>query len=240
MKITVTGRQIELTTADRARIRRQVERLKRPLGKAALSTQVAVARDGAMHVCEVTLHASGDHMLHARGRDKRVPIAVAQAVTIPNIPIPLSSGIFSIVMGVVSILQAVFRHHYLIGEREKYRKWLPNWGAIALSWVIPAPVFSNAALIGAIVAALWRKYDMRTWDIYGYAIAAGMLLPSLHVSRELRLTPMNRFHRWRGTRRCFWRHPHTGRCRWERPRHQHCVPHERVLLAAFCVSYWTG
>ena len=80
MKITVTGRQIELTTADRARIRRQVERLKRPLGKAALSTQVAVARDGAMHVCEVTFHVSGDHMLHAKGRDKRVPVAVGQAV----------------------------------------------------------------------------------------------------------------------------------------------------------------
>jgi len=80
MKITVTGRQIELTAADRARIRRQVERLKRPLGKAALSTQVAVARDGAMHVCEVTFHVSGDHMLHAKGRDKRVPVAVGQAV----------------------------------------------------------------------------------------------------------------------------------------------------------------
>jgi ribosomal subunit interface protein len=81
MKITLTGRQIELTTAERARIRRQVERLKRPLGSAAVSTQVVVARDGAMHVCELTLHASGDHLFHGRGRDKRVPIAVGQAVT---------------------------------------------------------------------------------------------------------------------------------------------------------------
>lgn len=100
--------------------------------------------------------------------------AVAQAVTVPNIPIPLSSGIFAIVMGVFSMVQAIFRHKYLVGEREKYRNWLPNWGAIALSWVIPAPVFSNAALIGAVAAAIWRKYSMRTWDIYGYAIAAGM------------------------------------------------------------------
>lgn len=101
--------------------------------------------------------------------------AVAQAVTVPNIPIPLSSGIFAIVMGVFSIAQAIFRHHFLVGEREKYRQWLPNWGAIALSWVIPAPVFSNAALVGAIIAAVWRKYNMRTWDIYGYAIAAGFI-----------------------------------------------------------------
>jgi len=80
MKITVTGRQIELTPADRARIRRRVERLKRPLGDAALSTQVAVARDGTMHVCELTLHVRGDHMLHGKGRDKKVPLAVGLAV----------------------------------------------------------------------------------------------------------------------------------------------------------------
>ncbi|EAQ93873.1 hypothetical protein CHGG_02108 [Chaetomium globosum CBS 148.51] len=101
--------------------------------------------------------------------------AVAQAVTDPNVSIPLKSGIFAIVMGVVSIIQVVVRHFFLVGEREKLRKWLPNWGAIALSWVIPAPVFANAALLGAIVAALWRKYDMRTWDIYGYAVAAGFI-----------------------------------------------------------------
>ncbi|KAK0624555.1 OPT oligopeptide transporter protein-domain-containing protein [Bombardia bombarda] len=101
--------------------------------------------------------------------------AVARAVTDPKVKIPLTSGIFSIVMGVVSIIQVIVRHYYLVGHREKYRDWLPNWGAIALSWVIPAPVFANAALLGAIIAALWRKYDMRTWDLYGYALAAGFI-----------------------------------------------------------------
>ncbi|KAK0735266.1 OPT oligopeptide transporter protein-domain-containing protein [Lasiosphaeria miniovina] len=101
--------------------------------------------------------------------------AVAQAVTDPNVKIPLKSGIFSIVMGAVSVIQVIIRHYYLVGEREKYRKWLPNWGAIALSWVIPATVYGTAALLGAIIAALWRKWDMRTWDIYGYALAAGLI-----------------------------------------------------------------
>ncbi|KXX76808.1 Metal-nicotianamine transporter YSL2 [Madurella mycetomatis] len=101
--------------------------------------------------------------------------AVAQAVTDPNVQIPLTSGIFAIVMGVFSIIQVVFRHFYLVGEREKYRRWLPNWGAIALSWVIPAPVFANAALLGAIIAAVWRKWSFRTWEIYGYAVAAGFI-----------------------------------------------------------------
>ncbi|KAK4465067.1 OPT oligopeptide transporter protein-domain-containing protein [Cladorrhinum samala] len=101
--------------------------------------------------------------------------AVAQAVTDPNVSIPLTSGIFAIVMGIVSVAQVVVRHFWLVGEREKFRKWLPNWGAIALSWVIPAPVFASAALLGAIIAQLWRKYSMRTWDIYGYALAAGFI-----------------------------------------------------------------
>jgi uncharacterized oligopeptide transporter (OPT) family protein len=104
--------------------------------------------------------------------------AVAQAVTDPKVSIPLKSGIFAIVMGIVSVIQVLVRHFYLVGPREKWRSWLPNWGAIALSWVIPAPVFANAALLGAIVAACWRKWNMRTWDLYGYAVAAGKLLPT--------------------------------------------------------------
>lgn len=117
--------------------------------------------------------------------------AVAQAVTDPNVSIPWTSGIFAIVMGVVSIIQVVVRHFYLVGEREKYREWLPNWGAIALSWVIPAPVFANAALLGAIIAAVWRKWSMRTWDIYGYAVAAGefftLFLPRYYSFGQPRL-----------------------------------------------------
>jgi len=110
--------------------------------------------------------------------------AVAQAVTDPTIKIPPKSGIFAIVMGLVSVAQCVFRHFYLVGEREKYRKWLPNWGAIAISWVIPQTIYASAALLGAIVAAVWRKYSMRTWDLYGYAVAAGTYSPCLlHTHR---------------------------------------------------------
>ncbi|KAM7215417.1 OPT oligopeptide transporter domain containing protein [Rhypophila decipiens] len=101
--------------------------------------------------------------------------AVAQAVTDPSVPIPPKSGYFAIAMGIVSVAQCVFRHFYLVGEREKYRKWLPNWGAIAIAWVIPQTIYASASLLGAVVAALWRKYDMRTWDLYGYAVAAGFI-----------------------------------------------------------------
>ena len=136
--------------------------------------------------------------------------AVAVAVTDPSVKIPLTSGIFAIMMGATSIAQAVFRHYYLVGDREKYRKWLPNWGAIALSWVIPAPVFANAALVGAIAAALWRKYSFRTWEIYGYALAAGKSMFDMVHVRCSRLTCLVlRLYCWRGSRRCCRRHSHT-------------------------------
>ena len=92
--------------------------------------------------------------------------AVAQAVTNPKIPIPVTSGIFACVMGAVSVAQVIFRHYYLVGAREKYRAYLPNWAAIALSFVIPVPVFTNAALIGAIIAALWTKFKPKSFELY--------------------------------------------------------------------------
>ncbi len=161
--------------------------------------------------------------------------AVAQAVTDPNVKIPLTSGIFAIVMGVVSIIQVIVRHFWLVGPREKYRRWLPNWGAIALSWVIPAPVFANAALLGAIIAALWRKYNMRTWDIYGYAVAAGEFfrLSPLSFNRvSSNHLHLDRLHRWRGSRRCRGRHPHVGWRGWQHQGLHDCLPGRLVLVAA--------
>ncbi|TDZ37357.1 putative metal-nicotianamine transporter YSL5 [Colletotrichum spinosum] len=101
--------------------------------------------------------------------------AVAQVVTEPDVSIPLSSGVFAVVLGVFSMLQVAFRHYYLTGSREKYQEWLPNWGAIALSFVIPGPVFVNAAFVGAIIAFIWRRYKPASFELYGYAIAAGMI-----------------------------------------------------------------
>ncbi|KAK1460510.1 oligopeptide transporter [Colletotrichum cuscutae] len=101
--------------------------------------------------------------------------AVAEVVTSPNVPIPRSSGIFAICLGIFSILQVIFRHYYLVGPREKYQQWLPNWGAIALSFVIPGPVFVNAAFVGAIIAFIWRRWKPASFEIACYAIAAGMI-----------------------------------------------------------------
>ncbi|EMR65843.1 putative oligopeptide transporter protein [Eutypa lata UCREL1] len=101
--------------------------------------------------------------------------AVAQAVTDPDVSIPLTSGIFSIVMGVFCVCQVVFRHFYLVGPREKYREYLPNWGAIALSFVLPNPVFTTASMFGATLAFVWKKWKLSSFDLYAYAVAAGLI-----------------------------------------------------------------
>lgn len=101
--------------------------------------------------------------------------AVAEAVTNPNVPIPLSSGIFAIVLGVVAIGQVILKRMVLFGDREKYRIWLPNWMAIGVAFVIPQTVYSTATLTGALIAHFWVKRWPANFDRYCFAIAAGLI-----------------------------------------------------------------
>lgn len=103
-------------------------------------------------------------------------VAVAQAVTMENVPIPLKSGIFSIVFGVFAASQALFKNFYLVGSRAKYRAYLPNWMAIGVAWVLgPDSGYANAVLFGSITAWWWRKYFRNNFEGYGFAIAAGLI-----------------------------------------------------------------
>lgn len=101
--------------------------------------------------------------------------AVAVAVTEPSIPIPLSSGIFSICFAVLAVIVVLFRHNYLTGHREKYRVYVPNFMAMGLAFVLPATQYSSAMLTGAIIAYFWAKKNAVSFDIFCYAIAAGMI-----------------------------------------------------------------
>ncbi|KAK2686641.1 hypothetical protein QWA68_015256 [Fusarium oxysporum] len=103
-------------------------------------------------------------------------VAVAQAVTLPSIPIPRSSGIFAIVMGVVCAIQVVGKTYYLVGERQKYRKWLPNWMAIGIAWVLGADCgYVNIVLFGCITGWWWRRYFADHFEMFGLSIAAGLM-----------------------------------------------------------------
>lgn len=102
--------------------------------------------------------------------------AVAEAVTLPKIPIPASSGYFAIAMGIICAIQALAKNLYLVGPREKYRDWLPNWMSIGVAWVIGVDSgYANAILFGSITAWWWRKYFHNNFEMYGFAVAAGLI-----------------------------------------------------------------
>jgi putative sigma-54 modulation protein len=81
MKLIVTGRHVEVVGAARQDIDKKLRRLERLLGDSAISAQCVVWRERADYVCELTVHARGDHMLHGLGRGSQIPPAVSQAVT---------------------------------------------------------------------------------------------------------------------------------------------------------------
>lgn len=80
MTLTVTGRHIELSPLLRQQIQAKCARLERLLNDSAVSAQVIVTRERQGVVCEITLHARGDHMLVGVGRHQRVITAVGAAI----------------------------------------------------------------------------------------------------------------------------------------------------------------
>lgn len=102
--------------------------------------------------------------------------AVAVAVTAPKFSIPKTSGYFAIAVGIFCAFQAIFKNFYLVGPREKYRKWLPNWMAIGVAWVLGADSgYANAVLAGSITAYIWQKRSPKSFGGYAFAIAAGLV-----------------------------------------------------------------
>ena len=75
----VTGRHIAIAEATRQDIRRKLGRLERVLNDSVVSAQCVIGRERASHICELTVHARGDHILHGVGRHTRLPAAVGAA-----------------------------------------------------------------------------------------------------------------------------------------------------------------
>jgi uncharacterized oligopeptide transporter (OPT) family protein len=101
--------------------------------------------------------------------------AVTIAMTDPTFPVPDSSGIFAIVLSIFGALMIVVRHYAYRGRFAKYRVYHPNMMCIGLAFVLPSTVYGLAMLIGSIPAYFWMKRNPKSFDIYGYAIAAGLI-----------------------------------------------------------------
>jgi len=98
--------------------------------------------------------------------------AVAVAVTSPKLPIPSSSGYTAIGLGIFSVI-SVLAKHYVIPK--KYWVYVPNWNAVGLAFVVPQVYFSLAMAAGATFNYIWMIRNLASFDMYMFAVAAGLL-----------------------------------------------------------------
>ncbi|KAI0356330.1 OPT oligopeptide transporter [Trametes cingulata] len=99
-------------------------------------------------------------------------VAVAVAVTSPSLPIPSSSGFTAIGLGIFVLISVVVKHLYI---PKKYWQYVPNWNAVGLAFVAPQIPFSIAMAIGSVFNYFWAKRNPAGFDMYMFAVAAGML-----------------------------------------------------------------
>lgn len=89
--------------------------------------------------------------------------------------ITTSSAICCAVLGVISIASSVISHFWLRGERAVYRKWVPNWMAVGIAFVLQNTYTSTALLCGALTAYIWCKNKPANFEKFGIVVAAGMI-----------------------------------------------------------------
>ena len=65
MRVELTGRHVEISPGLRNLVTRKLAKIDRLLSNAGLSATVVVTKEKLKNVVEVTLHARGEHFLHA-------------------------------------------------------------------------------------------------------------------------------------------------------------------------------
>ncbi|CAE6526473.1 unnamed protein product, partial [Rhizoctonia solani] len=98
--------------------------------------------------------------------------SVTIAVTSPTLPIPRSSGMCAIALGIAAAATVVVKHLWL---PQKYHKWVPNWNGIGLGFVVPQTYYPIAMIIGAHVAYTWESRRPKSAEIWVFALAAGLI-----------------------------------------------------------------
>ncbi|MBM3776862.1 MAG: ribosome-associated translation inhibitor RaiA [Acidimicrobiia bacterium] len=79
MRLELTARHLDLPPGMRRAVQAHLARLQRVLNDSALSAQVVLTRERTRLTVEMTLHARGEHFLHARatGRDWQTALDTA-------------------------------------------------------------------------------------------------------------------------------------------------------------------
>ncbi|KAH9937937.1 OPT oligopeptide transporter [Amylocystis lapponica] len=99
--------------------------------------------------------------------------AVSIAVSDPELPIPLSSGVTALVLGGFTGVITLVKYRFFAVQ---YHRWFPNWNAVGIAMILgPSNAYPMAMLFGSILALTWRRYWFAAYSMYCYAVAAGMI-----------------------------------------------------------------
>jgi uncharacterized oligopeptide transporter (OPT) family protein len=55
------------------------------------------------------------------------------------------------------------------------RDYHPNMMVVSMAFIIPATQYGTAMVIGAVIARTWTRNSGKTFEAYGYAVAAGFM-----------------------------------------------------------------
>lgn len=55
------------------------------------------------------------------------------------------------------------------------RDYHPNMMVVSMAFIIPATQYGTAMVIGAIITRTWARKSGKTFEAYGYAVAAGFM-----------------------------------------------------------------
>ena len=80
MRVELTGHQVELSPGLRSLVDRKLAKVTRVLNNAVVSAGVVVKKERVRNVVEITLHARGEHFLHAVGKAETWQAAITAAV----------------------------------------------------------------------------------------------------------------------------------------------------------------
>ena len=79
MRLSLTGRQVDVPPTLRQLVTRRLERLERVFNDTLVSAQVVLSKERHVHQAELIIHARGDHTLSAVGGGATWAVAVGEA-----------------------------------------------------------------------------------------------------------------------------------------------------------------
>ncbi|KAK5993668.1 putative metal-nicotianamine transporter YSL5 [Cladobotryum mycophilum] len=127
------------------------------------------------HPCILDVDESGSASCEFSGPSIAAWRAVAVAATESTLPIPTSSLYFSLIMAMVGSASVVLRQFGKGKLFDSIKPYVPNFMILALAFTIPSPKYGIAMLVGSGVAMTWKSRRPKSFEGYGFAIAAGLV-----------------------------------------------------------------